>query len=78
MKRSLETNQPDVLPQLLTAREASYFLRRSVGTLKRWRQNGTGPEFIAIEGRISYRLSVLLEFLDRHTQKNLSEISNET
>jgi hypothetical protein len=78
MKRSLETDSLGVLPQLLTAREASHLLRRSVGTLKRWRQARRGPEFLAINGRISYSLSAVLEFLDQHTHSDSSDISNET
>jgi hypothetical protein len=78
MKRSSETRSPDVLPQLLTSREASCLLRRSVATLKRWRQARRGPEFFAINGRISYSLSAVLEFLDQHTHRDSSDISNET
>jgi len=67
--------EQDELPQLLTPREASALLRRSVGTLKRWRQARIGPEFLAIKGRISYPLSALLQFLDQHTHRNSSDIS---
>jgi Helix-turn-helix domain len=69
--------EQDQAPQLLTPREASALLRRSVCTLKRWRQAGTGPEFVAIKGRISYPLSALLQFLDQRTHRNSSDISNE-
>jgi predicted site-specific integrase-resolvase len=56
-------------PQLLTTREAAELLGRSAATLKRWRSAGVGPEFIAIEGRISYRREALEQFLEQHTKK---------
>jgi transposase len=63
MSRTLQ----DSVPQLVTTREAAKILGRSSATLKRWRYEKTGPNFIQIEGRISYDVKVLLEYLRRNT-----------
>jgi hypothetical protein len=78
MIRSSQLAKQDESPQLLNTREAAQLLARSPATLKRWRYQGIGPEFIAIEGRISYRLSTLLHFLDQHTKKLSPGMSDET
>src|SRR5437879_10797055 len=50
-------------PTLVDTREAAKILGRSVATLKRWRYEGTGPNWIEPQGRVSYDVSVLLEFI---------------
>ncbi len=56
-------------PQLLNTREAAKLLGRSPATLKRWRHEGVGPDWIEIEKRVSYDREVLLKFIQQHTKK---------
>jgi hypothetical protein len=61
-------NRQDEVPQLVNTRKAAEILGRSPNTLKRWRYEGIGPEYVAIEGRISYDVAVLLEYIRRNTR----------
>ena len=51
------------IPRLVDTKRAAQILGRSPATLKRWRHQGIGPNFIEIESRVSYDLAVLLEFI---------------
>jgi len=53
----------NVLPDLVDTNEAAKILGRSPATLKRWRCQGIGPNFIQIHSRIRYDVNVLLEFI---------------
>jgi hypothetical protein len=53
---------------LLVDRKAADILGRSAATLKRWRCEGVGPDWIEIEGRVSYDVAVLLEFIRKSTR----------
>jgi predicted site-specific integrase-resolvase len=48
--------------------EAARILGRSAATLKRWRHEGIGPNWIELEGRVSYDLAVLLEYIRKNTR----------
>ncbi len=56
------------IPQLVDAHEAARILGRSTATLKRWRYEGVGPDWIELEGRISYDLAVLVEYIRKNTR----------
>jgi hypothetical protein len=56
------------LPQLVTPKQAAEILGRSVNTLKRWRYEGIGPEWIELEGRVSYDVKVLLAYIEKNTR----------
>jgi predicted site-specific integrase-resolvase len=56
------------MPQLVNTRRAAEILGRSAATLKRWRYEGTGPNWIELEGRVSYDVNVLLEYIQRNTR----------
>ena len=56
------------LPQLVNTRAAAEVLGRSPATLKRWRYEGVGPNWIEIEGRVSYDVAVLLEYIQKNTR----------
>jgi hypothetical protein len=56
------------IPKLVDTRKAAEILGRSAATLKRWRHEGIGPNWIEIEGRVSYDVSVLLEFIEKNTR----------
>lgn len=57
-----------VMPQLVNTRRAAEILGRSPATLKRWRYEGVGPNWIEIEGRVSYDVAVLLEYIRKNTR----------
>ena len=48
------------MPQLVNTRKAAEILGRSAATLKRWRAEGVGPNWIELQGRVSYDVNVLL------------------
>jgi hypothetical protein len=56
------------LPRLVNPKEAAEILGRSVNTLKRWRYEGVGPEWIELEGRVSYDVKVLLAYIEKNTR----------
>jgi predicted site-specific integrase-resolvase len=56
------------MPQLVNTRQAAEILGRSAATLKRWRYEGTGPNWIELEGRVSYDVNVLLEYIQKNTR----------
>lgn len=59
---------PEDIPWLVSTQQAAKILGRSPATLKRWRCEGIGPNFILIERRVSYDVRVLLEYLKRNTR----------
>ena len=60
--------QRTTLPELVDTRRAAEILGRSIATLKRWRHEGIGPNWIEIEGRVSYDVVILLEFIRKNTR----------
>jgi hypothetical protein len=56
------------IPELVDTHRAAEILGRSAATLKRWRHEGVGPDWIEIEGRISYDVKVLLDYIQRNTR----------
>lgn len=59
--------KPD-MPLLVNTRKAAEILGRSTATLKRWRYEGVGPNWIEMQGRVSYDVAVLLEYIERNTR----------
>lgn len=58
----------DSVPELIDTKTAAKILGRSVATLKRWRYENRGPNFLVIEGRVSYSVESLLEYIKRNTR----------
>ena len=58
----------NVVPELVDTRKAAEILGRSMATLKRWRHEGIGPNWIEIEGRVSYDVDVLLAYIKKGTR----------
>jgi predicted site-specific integrase-resolvase len=56
------------IPRLVNTRKAAEILGRSSATLKRWRYEGVGPSWIELRGRVSYDVSVLLEYIRKNTR----------
>jgi predicted site-specific integrase-resolvase len=53
---------------LINSKEAADILGRSPATLKRWRYEGVGPAYVEIQGRVSYDLAVLRDFIRENTR----------
>ncbi len=68
MSRATIADKPLAVPQLVNTRRAAEILGRSPATLKRWRHEGIGPNWIEIEGRVSYDVAVLLEYIRKNTR----------
>ena len=68
MSRSTSVEKQLPVPQLVDSRKAAEILGRSPATLKRWRHEGIGPNWIEIEGRVSYDVAVLLEYIRKNTR----------
>ena len=56
------------IPQLVNTHQAAEILGRSAATLKRWRAEGVGPNWIELQGRVSYDVNVLLEYIQKNTR----------
>src|SRR5271165_2620683 len=56
------------MPQLVNTHKAAEILGRSAATLKRWRAEGVGPNWIELQGRVSYDVNVLLEYIQKNTR----------
>jgi len=61
-------DRQDRIPQLVNTQKAAGILGRSPATLKRWRYEGVGPAYVAIEGRVSYDVAVLIEYINENTR----------
>lgn len=68
MSQELVLPKKPPLPQLVNTRKAAEILGRSPATLKRWRYEGVGPNWIEIEGRVSYDVAVLLDYIRTNTR----------
>ena len=55
-------------PELVDAKEAAQLLRRPPSTLKRWRYDGVGPDWIVEEGKVMYDVAVLREYVRQNTR----------
>ena len=68
-KRETPVNSdPQRVPRLVNTRRAAEILGRSPATLKRWRYEGIGPDYVEMEGRVSYDVAVLLEYIRQNTR----------
>lgn len=56
------------MPRLITTREAAEVLGKSAATLRRWRYEGIGPDYVAIEGSVMYDVAVLEEYVRKNTR----------
>ena len=58
----------DSLPHTVTTPVAAKIVGRSPDTLKRWRYEGVGPEYIVFRGRVRYDVCVLARFNRENTR----------
>jgi hypothetical protein len=56
------------LPELVDTHRAAEILGRSANTLKRWRAEGVGPDYVEIAGRVRYDVAVLVDFIRKNTR----------
>jgi hypothetical protein len=68
MKNVVTSNSQDRIPQLVNTGRAAEILGRAPATLKRWRYEGIGPDYVEMEGRVSYDVAVLLEYIRQNTR----------
>jgi hypothetical protein len=55
-------------PRLLVPRQAARVLGSSPDTLKRWRYEGVGPDYVVIMSRVKYDMAVLRRFVAENTR----------
>ena len=67
MSQQTSAKKP-AMPQLVNTPKAAEILGRSPATLKRWRAEGIGPNWIELQGRVSYDVNVLLEYIQKNTR----------
>jgi hypothetical protein len=60
--------QPSMITHLLSAHDAAEILGRSLSTLKRWRHEGIGFNWIELKGRVGYDVAVLLDYITKNTR----------
>lgn len=65
------TNRADLL---LNEKQAARYLGFSPRALQNWRLRGGGPRFVKVSSRaVQYRLSDLLEWVERRLHKNTTQ-----
>jgi DNA-binding transcriptional MerR regulator len=57
----------------MTEEHLSKFWSITVDTLRRWRQNGTGPAYIKVGGRVLYRPEDIKEYERQRRYKSSGE-----
>ena len=66
-----DIKERDYLDRLITETEAAEFLNFSISTLRNWRVNGLGPEFIKVSQRtVRYRRRELNAWSNRLKRSN--------
>ena len=60
------TNSNEGFPELVDTKDAARLLVRPPDTLKRWRYEGVGPDWIEMEGKVMYEVTALLAYLQRN------------
>ncbi|WP_081717581.1 helix-turn-helix domain-containing protein [Hyphomicrobium nitrativorans] len=59
----------------LTPDKAGRLLNRTPKTLKRWRDKGVGPKFLAVHGRYLYPVAELREWMAANTFGSSAELN---
>lgn len=53
-------------PDLVDTKAAARLLVRPPETLKRWRYEGVGPDWIEMEGKVMYEIAALLAYVEQN------------
>ncbi len=59
----------------LSTKQAATILNISPRTLERWRIEGKGPDYRKFGTRVTYSQSALLEWAEKQTRSNTSEVA---
>ena len=73
-----QQNNESGIPRIVNTRRAAEILGRSPNTLKRWRYEGVGPDWIEIERRIGYDVAVLAEYIRQNMRTPSVRAATET
>jgi excisionase family DNA binding protein len=65
------------LKALLTEHEVAALFRISLATVRRWRQKGTGPDFIKLGSSVRYNRGAVLSWLHSRPARGLARRSEE-
>lgn len=52
--------------QLVTEKHAAEMMATPAGTLRYWRHQGKGPNYVRLGGRVKYDVLEVIEFINRH------------
>lgn len=55
------------MERMYTGQEVADWLAISIYTVNRWRSDGVGPRYVAVQGVIRYPESAITEFLEQNT-----------
>lgn len=61
---------------LLTPREVARMLATTTDLLRKWRERGTGPEYVKIEGLIRYRPEDVDQWISDHRTPTIHDASD--
>jgi excisionase family DNA binding protein len=62
---------------LLTEHEVAELLHVSLATVRRWRQRGTGPDFVKLGSSVRYKEATVLSWLHSRPARGLAWKSEE-
>lgn len=68
IERKISETDPVTVPETVPTRVAARIVGRSPDTLKRWRYEGVGPEYIVYRRRVRYDVRVLIRFNGENTR----------
>jgi excisionase family DNA binding protein len=73
MTINVQTNRDAAERTTVSTKEAARMLGNSQRTLEDWRVTGGGPRFVKLGRKVRYRMSDLLDHLDRNTFGSTAE-----
>lgn len=63
------------MDKLLTSKEVSRLWEISPHTLRKWRWEGKGPQFVKLGHRVLYKESAIKEYIDNNSYSSTTEMS---
>lgn len=54
--------------KLVSTKDAAEMLSKTPATLKRWRYEGIGPNYVVVEGTVRYDVAVLEDYVRKNTR----------
>lgn len=71
--RTTPTDSVEARTLTLSPKEVAECLGIGVATLANWRWAGRGPRYVKVGGRIRYRVSDIMAYLDAQTRNSTSD-----